>query len=84
MFAISQVLVVNKLDLLPYVDYDLHQVQGKEQDYGCFDCSTCRGACADYARPDRIPINATRYPALSAYAVDVRRIARARDQVRYA
>lgn len=27
MFAISQVLVVNKLDLLPYVDYDLHKVR---------------------------------------------------------
>ncbi len=27
MFAISQVMVVNKLDLLPYVDYDLHKVR---------------------------------------------------------
>ena len=27
MFAISQVMVVNKLDLLPYVDYDLQKVQ---------------------------------------------------------
>ncbi|HVB74928.1 MAG TPA: hydrogenase nickel incorporation protein HypB [Ktedonobacteraceae bacterium] len=27
MFAISQVMVVNKLDLLPYVDYDLHKVK---------------------------------------------------------
>src|SRR3984893_12775795 len=27
MFAISQVMVVNKLDLLPYVDYDLQKVR---------------------------------------------------------
>jgi hydrogenase nickel incorporation protein HypB len=27
MFAISQVMVVNKLDLLPYVDYDLQKVK---------------------------------------------------------
>lgn len=27
MFAISQVMVVNKLDLLPYVDYDLEKVK---------------------------------------------------------
>jgi hydrogenase nickel incorporation protein HypB len=27
MFAVSQVMVINKLDLLPYVDYDLEQVK---------------------------------------------------------
>lgn len=27
MFAISEVMVINKLDLLPYVDYDLHKVR---------------------------------------------------------
>ena len=27
MFAISEVMIVNKLDLLPYIDYDLHKVR---------------------------------------------------------
>ncbi len=27
MFAVSQVMIVNKLDLLPYVDYDLQKVK---------------------------------------------------------
>jgi hydrogenase nickel incorporation protein HypB len=27
MFAVSQVMIVNKLDLLPYVDYDVEKVK---------------------------------------------------------
>lgn len=27
MFAVAQVMVINKIDLLPYVDYDLHKVK---------------------------------------------------------